>query len=152
MVERIKADLDEAIQQPDDELFTRIGSLAGALEKQPSVFWKEPLELTRTVEQVATSEADILGLGKKIANEISRQLRDLICGEGNDWEAERKQFEEGLKSGIDLLAKVISGIFAAAFAAIPAAIATWIAAVLAKALVRAGVKLACDIWPEPASA
>jgi hypothetical protein len=146
-----KVTIEEALEQDDDELFRRIGGLSRAVESDTDL-WLRPADVPLAIERVAMEEGDILGIGKRIANQISKQLHDLLCGEGKDWEKEREQVQAAINKGIDGLASAIGIVLTAIFAAIPAGIIAWLAALIAKMLVKAGIKVVCDIWPEPAFA
>src|SRR6266566_8986744 len=99
----------QAASLDDAELYRRIGVLAHAIGTNSE-------SMARPVDDVLVEargeEADFIGIGRRIADKVNEQARDLVCGSGDTYKEERKKFEDAVKQGIDVVSQTVAAFLA----------------------------------------
>lgn len=142
----------EATSLSDEELYRRIGAAVSVIEEDPTAGIGTVKSVDRILESKRGQEADLVGIGQRIAKKINEQLRELVCGSGDDYKEEREEFQKALGKGVDELSKAVAALLVATGVGVPAAAVAWVAGLIAKVLIEAGGDLICDVWKvaEPA--
>ena len=142
--------LDEVAAQAtslsDEELYRRIGAAVSVLEDGTDN--RSVASVDSILEQKRGQELDLVGIGKRIAKKVNEELRELVCGSGDDYKEEREEFQKALDKGVDQLSAAIAALLVATGVGIPAAAVTWVAGLLAKVIISSGQGLVCDVWKE----
>ena len=128
-------------------LYQKLGAYASTFPKDPAQFTSPGAAITSDVAHAGFTD-DMVDLGKRILKRWNKTLYDLVCGGGEDIDAEaRNKILDAVKlNDPTAIAAAITGVLIGVFSVGPA-IATVVGVLLGKILLPAAGKEVCRrVW------